>query len=284
MDDFGKAKSVHMIRWPVIRDQITNLCASSYYGGLYQRDEIHSDIVTVSNMVRDWLGNVIDLSPFQFSYPVNGIHNSIEQWLSTETRPIYCFRGEYPYAMSLTDRITVVDDVVEIPNGSVVYMSNPFSSTGMYDNRYYNITAPVILDLAYVGTTASFKIDITPNTEQVFWSGSKCFGLSCFRMGYRFTKKPEPMQEILKTVGYTNWQGVNILKLALESYGPFDTHALVKPHYDSIIMRNSLVASDSYLLGLSKDKKHEIFAREDGVFRVPVGRILDKIVQTLDIR
>ena len=285
MDDFGSHKSVHMIRWPRIRDGLEKLLAADHYGGLFQRDQISEDIKRTAQLTREWLSPVVDLTAFPYCYHVNGTHNSIERWLASETRPIYVLTGEYPYAQSLRPDIHVVSDSDQIPQGAVAYISNPFSSTGNYDPRYHQIRVPVILDLAYVGTTAPHCFAITPNTEQVFWSGSKTFGLGCFRTGYRFTKTRDPMQDILANVGYANWLSVHTLAMALRTYGPFDTHQLVAEIYDKIIRDNDLLSSHSYLLGLGQDvARYGVFAREDGQLRVPVGRVLDLRVQQLDMR
>jgi len=284
VDDFGSLKSVHMIRWPAIKTKIDAVYLSDYYAGLDQRTAIHRDIAETADQLRRWLNPVVDLSGFPHAYHVNGTHNSIERWLAGEKRPIFCFRGEYPYAAALTDRINTVDSVDQIPEHAVVYLSNPFSSTGRYDHRYHQITCPVVLDLAYVGTTDQHSIEITSNTEQVFWSASKCFGLGCFRTGYRFTRAADPMQDILARVGYANWSSVRMLRLALETYGPFDTWQLLREHYQSILSCNDLEPSHSYLLGISHDQQqHGVFAREDGTLRVPVGRVLDSMVQQLQL-
>jgi hypothetical protein len=284
VDDFGSLKSVHMIQWPTIKNKIDTLSLSDHYAGLHQRMDINQDVIDTAAQLRQWLSPIVDLSGFPHAYHVNGTHSSIERWLAGERRVIYCLKGEYPYAAALTDRIITVDSIDQISTDAVVYMSNPFSSSGKYDDRYQLIKNPVILDIAYVGTTDNYRFDITPNTEQVFWSASKCFGLGCFRTGYRFTRVSDPMQDILAKVGYTNWLGVNLLRLALNTYGPFDTWQLLKDHYHNILVRNNMDSSHSYLLGLSCDQRqHAKFAREDGTLRVPVGRVLDRLVQELQL-
>jgi hypothetical protein len=276
MDNFGTSRTVHTVRHPKILNAIKELNLDEYYLSLNERTIIKNKVNQVSQQVRNWLKDIIDLSELAYSYPVSGTHSSIEQWMAGETRPIYCLKGEYPYPANLR-KINIVDTVAEIPSEAVVYMSNPFSSTGKYDDRYYSIKNPIILDIAYVGTTAKKIINLTKNTEQVFWSASKPFGLGNFRVGYKFTRIKDSLQEQLKDTGYFNLASIDILAIAISLYSVTELYEKFYDSYTDICIRNNLKASDSYLLALSNDPVHEYLKREDGNIRVPVGVIIDKI-------
>lgn len=276
MDNFGTSRTVHTVRHPSIISAIAELDVAAYYLSLNERRYIKEQVNQVSDKLRSWLLPIIDLSELPYSYHVNGTHNSIEQWLASETRPVYCLRGEYPYPAHLR-KVNIVDTVGQIPADAVVYMSNPFSSTGNYDDRYYNIKNPVILDIAYVGTTAQHQIRLTKNTEQVFWSGSKPFGLGNFRTGYKFTRNKDVLQEQLKDTGYFNLLSVDILSIALATYSVTELNSKFGGQYSEICNRNKLTPSDSYLLAISSDSMHEHLRREDGNIRIPIGKLLDEL-------
>jgi hypothetical protein len=276
MDNFGTSRTVHTVRHLKILNAMKDLHLNYYYLSLNERKIIKSKVDEVAEQVRSWLKDIIDLSELPYSYPVSGTHSSIEQWIASETRPIYCFKGEYPYLSHLR-KINIIEMVEEIPTEAVVYMSNPFSSTGNYDDRYYSIKNPIILDIAYVGTTAKNTISLTANTEQVFWSASKPFGLGNFRAGYKFTRIKDSLQEQIKDTGYFNLVSIDVLSIAISSYSVTDLYEKFHNSYIDICVRNNLETSDSYLLASSKNPIHEYLKREDGNIRVPVGLILDQI-------
>lgn len=277
MDNFGNSKAIHTVRLPAVQAMLKQLSAEQYYGSLDNRTEIKQSIIDLGNLIKDWLKPVIDCSDFTYVYHSNGTHASIEQWLLKETRPIYCFRGEYTYPLHLRDNITVIDTVDQLPDNAVVYMSMPFSATGKYDDRYVQVPNPVILDLAYVGTTHLHKIEITPNTEQIFWSGSKAFAIGHYRTGVRFTKTPDATQEHINSVGYVNWLGLDVLSKCVDMYSVLDLYNMFEDTYYRICLNNNLQKSDTFLIAHGTEHKYNWLAREDGTLRVPTGLILDKM-------
>lgn len=276
MDNFGTSRTVYTVRHPEISAAIAKLNVADYYLSLDERKYIKERIDQVAIELRNWLSPVVDLTALPYSYHVNGTHNSIEQWMASETRPIYCLKGEYPYPSQLR-QVYIVDTVAHIPNDAVVYMSNPFSSTGNYDTRYYDIKNPIILDIAYVGTTAAYQLVITPNTEQVFWSGSKPFGLGNFRTGYRFARNKDILQEQLKDTGYFNLLGIDILSTSLSPYSVTELHSKFYNQYVDICDRNNLTPSDSYLLASTTSDVCAHLKREDGTIRIPIGKLLAEL-------
>ena len=249
MDDFGTSRTVHTVRFPKISMAIQDIEVSKYYVGLNERKNIRDRINQVADEVRSWLNPIINLQELSYSYHVNGTHNSIEQWMASEIRPIYCFRGEYPYPSHLR-KVNIVDNVNEIPNEAVVYMSNPFST---------------------------HSIRVTKNTEQVFWSASKPFGLGNYRTGYKFTRLKDSLQEQLKDTGYFNVLSVAILSNSLKIYSVTQLYNMLNDEYINICKRNDLIPSDSFLLATSVNKKYEHLKRENGHIRIPVGKILDRL-------
>ena len=78
-----------------------------------------------------------------------------------------------------------------------------------------NIQAPVILDCTYVSSTDIQKIDVPINTEQVFFSFSKGFGLVGQRLGLVYTKEPHPTLQLLKEFENWNYSGVKTIELII---------------------------------------------------------------------
>jgi hypothetical protein len=277
MDNFGNSKAIHTVRLPAVYAALQQMHVDQYYGSLRDRHTIKQSVTDLGNLVKDWLNPIVDCSSFPHVYHSNGTHASIEQWLLKERRSVYCFRGEYTYPLHLRNDITVVDTVLQIPDSAVVYMSMPFSATGKYDDRYYQVKNPVILDLAYVGTTDLHSIRITHNTEQIFWSGSKAFAIGHYRTGVRFTRTPDVTQEHINSVGYVNWLGIDILKTCVAIYSVYDLYRMFDDAYSTICIRNNLQKSDSFLIAHGNEYRYNWLAREDGTLRVPTGLVLDTI-------
>ncbi len=278
MDNFGNSKAIHTVRLPEIREILHNINVDHYYGSLNDRTTIKDMVTSLGDELKKWLMPIIDCTAFPYAYHSNGTHASIEQWLLNERRPIYCFRGEYTYPLHLRPDITIVDRVDQLPNDAVVYMSMPFSATGKYDARYSQVSNPVILDLAYVGTTIAKTISLTENTEQIFWSGSKSFAIGHYRTGIKFTKQPDITQDHIKSVGYVNWLGVELLLRCISTVSVLDLYNRFENQYHIICERNNLQKSDSFLIAHGLDYRYNWLAREDGTLRVPTGLILDRML------
>lgn len=279
MYDFGQSRTVPSVRWRAIGSRLDELeRTKNYYLGMEDRSDIKRKVNEVAVMARTWLNPVVDLSDLPFHYHVNGIHGAIEQWLASETRTVCCLRGEYPYPRHLRKSIVVVDDVSDIPRDAVVYMSNPFSATGRWDDRYLAIDNPMVLDMAYVGTTAPHRMVIRYNVEQAFWSASKTFGLGHFRTGYRFCRSRDDLQEQLKDTGYFNVLSVDVLRTALQTFDVTSRWHTVVDRYQKICVDCGLEPSDTYLIATSTDAKYMHLAREDGTLRIPIGKVLEDMI------
>ena len=274
-ETFGKSRTIHTVRWLEVDNLLRALEPQEYYASLHERKIIKWRIDSVADEIRKWLLPVIDLTEFVFAYHTNGTHSAIEQWLASESRPICCLSGEYPYPRHFRRDILVVNTVSEIPPNHIVFISNPFSSSGKYDSRYQMITNPVILDCAYVGTTATARINLTPNTEQVFWSGSKPFGIGHFRTGFRFCRKPDLLQEQLKDTGYFNWFGIELLDRCVKLWSVDTAYNNLAEAYIKLCETYELMPSDTYLIASSLNDEYNHLAREDGIIRIPTGLMLD---------
>lgn len=280
MYDFGASRTIPSVRWRAVLSNLDKLeNYSHYYRGLDDRSEIKKKVDDTADLTRAWLRPIVNLDDLPFHYHVNGIHGAIDQWLAAETRLVCCLSGEYPYPRHLRKSVLVVDRVEDIPFGAVVYMSNPFSATGKWDPRYDAIWHNrIVLDLAYVGTTAKYNLVLKENVEQVFWSPSKTFGLGHFRTGYRFCRTRDDLAEQIKDTGYFNVLSVDVLRMALQTFDVTSRWNHVSWRYCKICVDCDLEPSDTYLIATSKDAKYLHLAREDGTLRIPIGKVLEDMI------
>lgn len=280
MYDFGNSRTIPSLKWKKINQKLNELNVSDYCFTVDDRKIIKDKFNKTANDLRDWLNPIVNLSSLPHHYYTNGIHGAIEQWLASESRQIYCLRGEYPYPMHLRKecsekrKVVIVDNVKDIPEHAVVYMSNPFSSTGRWDERYEEIENPIALDIAFVGTTGPYNFKIRNNVEQVFWSVSKPFGLGHFRAGIRFSRFDEDLHNQITDLGYLNVLGSDIINLAINQYGVVECWDKLKSMYDNICSKNNFLKSDSYLVATTNNDHYSHLKREDGTIRLPIAKIL----------
>lgn len=149
------------------------------------------------------------LDRFPYQYFVNGSSEGIfhllqEAIFHNSGKPIYVFKGEYEgyreYGKNMGKTVTEIDfhaDIKKLPLGRW-FISNPSAIDGNLiknkDIRYLcNLGHEVILDLAYLGTTRRYQIDLThKNIIAVLASMSKPFGLFYYRLGIVFSRQPLP--------------------------------------------------------------------------------------------
>ena len=206
--------------------QLLNNQAASY--GYYARGsgQATHELSWVENEHRQWVSEIIDLSDFPHCYFTQGTTDAIHHWRMTETRPWQKFEGEYQYMDMIGPEGTVCCDVpgqymkdgrsaisAVIDKDKPLYISIPSAADGNFFNPQERgpIEAPVILDCTYIGATDIQKIDVPKNTEQVFFSFSKGFGMVGQRLGLVYTKEPHPSLERLKSVECWSYNGVQLI-------------------------------------------------------------------------
>lgn len=279
MDNFGNSRTVHTIIWDEIKQLTKNLQIENYIDYINNKENYKKNFNECVASVKKWLKPVVDLSEFDHVYHTNGTHAGLDNWLARETRPVYCLEGEYTYITAKNSKVNVVTNIQDIPTDAVVYLSNPFSANGCFDVRYYEIVNPIVLDISYVGTTKPYNLVITPNTESVYWSLSKPFGLGAMRSGLEFHRHSRFVQRNLYDTSYFNPLGVELIQQCIGKFGVTEKYSLYQHHYSSICKRNSLVPSDSLLLATSQLDEHNHFKRENGVNRLPVAKILEEYIK-----
>lgn len=226
---------------------------------------------TCSEQIREYLEPLIDLTDLRFSYPTNGIHESID-WMCNRLHQYQVFEGEYRYPTFMKRPVHVAKTVSDLKPGISLYMSNPFSATGNFDRRYDEVGSknicPIYLDLAFGGTTGPYKLNLYPNVQQVFWSCSKPYGLGLLRAGVRFSRREEALQRELMGVGYFNHAIIDVFEEVASQSHVFAKKEMYEDQQKLICDHLNLTPSDSFLLGLSQDSSWDRFKRENGMNRI----------------
>ena len=248
--------------------QLLNNQAASY--GYYARGsgQATHELNWVENEHRQWVSEIIDLSDFPHCYFTNGTTDAIHHWRMTETRPWQKFEGEYQYMDMIGSEGKVCCDVpgqymkdgrsaipAVIDKDKPLYISIPSAADGNFFNPQKRgpIEAPVILDCTYIGATDIQRIDVPKNTEQVFFSFSKGFGMVGQRLGLVYTKEPHPSLERLKSVECWNYNGVQLISQII---GVIPVDGMWKKYREKqleVCKEYDLTPSDCYFLATTKD-------------------------------
>ena len=250
-----------------VRELLNNQVASYGYYARGNGQATH-ELDMLEQDHRKWVSEIIDLSDFPYCYFTQGTTDAIHHWRMTETRPWQKFEGEYQYMDMIGPEGKVCCDVpgqymkdgrsaisAVIDKDKPLYISILSAADGNFFNPQERgpIEAPVILDCTYIGATDIQKIDVPKNTEQVFFSFSKGFGMVGQRLGLVYTKEPHPSLERLKSVECWNYNGVQLISQIINVI-PVD--GMWKKYRDrqlEVCEQYDLKPSDCYFLATSKD-------------------------------
>ena len=219
---------------------------------------------------REWVKDIIDLSTFKFCYFTYGATDAIHHWQLTEKRPWQKLEGEYEYAETIGTKPTVCCDVPgQYMNeqgrsalGRIVDPNKPMflSIPSAADGNYFNVElkrqleCPVILDCTYVSSTDKQRINVPKNTEQVFFSFSKGFGLVGERLGLVYTKEPHASLHLLKEFENWNYTGVGTMQLIMKNFAVDEMWNRHRDKQVQICKDYDLSASDCFYIATSRDK------------------------------
>jgi len=248
----------------VLKEQ--NLAETYYKRGSGKATE---DLNRVENQHRNWVKDIVDLKDFPYCYFVNGTTDAIHHWLLTEKRPWQRLEGEYEYAEFIGSKATVCCDVPgqfmteegrsgvgRIVDDTIpMYISVPSAADGNYFNveAKRELNCPVILDCTYVGSTNKQKINVTKNTEQVFFSFSKGFGLVGQRLGLVYTKTPHASLYLLKEFENWNYAGVKTIELIMNNFPVDEMWNRYRPKQLKICDALDLKPSDCFYMATTRD-------------------------------
>ena len=227
------------------------------------------DLDSVEATHRKWVGEIIDLSEFPYCYFVNGTTDAIHHWKIIEQREWQklCY-GEYEYPDAIgpwgdvccdvpgqymsEDGRSAIPSIID-PN-KPVFISIPSSADGNFFNlKEQKIVAPVILDCTYIGSTNIQKIDIPKNTEQVFFSFSKGFGVIGQRLGLVYTKEEHPTLARLKRLENWNYNGVRTINLLMHNFTVDEMWERNREKQIKICNEYGFKPSDCFFLATTRD-------------------------------
>tara|TARA_B100001113_G_C21034554_1_gene589507 strand:- start:185 stop:1063 length:879 start_codon:yes stop_codon:yes gene_type:complete len=273
--DFGESKAVHSPIDKDIRWRLTH--GLNYYVEKTNQSEVEISQrrskrwLVCKDQIKNYLDPLIDLSDFKYAYPTNGIHESID-WFVARVKQYQVFNGEYRYPTLLKKPVNIANTIADLIPHVPLYMSNPFSATGNFDERYDEVgqrqQCPIYLDLAFAGTTGEHKIKIHDNVEQIFWSCSKPYGLNLLRAGVRFSRKEEILQREIQGAGYFNHAIIDVFKQVTLNSSVFAKKEQYADLQKQVCDKFNLTPSDSYLVATTQDQEWDRFKRENGVNRV----------------
>tara|TARA_B110000444_G_scaffold119462_1_gene112306 strand:- start:539 stop:1366 length:828 start_codon:yes stop_codon:yes gene_type:complete len=234
--------------WHLLKEQ---RISDTYYAR--GNGDATQDLEWVEATHRNWVHDIIDLSEFNYCYVTNGTTDAIHQWLLTEDREYQYISGEYEYPQMIKKGTETT--LRGYNENKVLYLSNPFAGDGNFKN--VDVNCPVILDCTYISSTNIQKIHVPKNTEQVFFSFSKGFGMIGNRLGLVYTKKPHKTLHTLK--GFENWNyaSVKTMELIMSNYKVNDMFIEYRDKQLELCGEYSLIPSDCFFLAVSGDSYYK---------------------------
>lgn len=197
--------------------------------------------------ITEWIRPVCNLDEFPYLYFTNGITEAMNYWMWSEERKIKMAKDDYQW-------------VNGGEQGEVQYVSNPAS----YDGNYVDIPdhMPVVLDLAYVGSSSPRRIEIPESVEKVFFSLSKTFGLRNYRIGYCWSRYPIARLELLqKSAKYYNYHSASLGEKIINRFNTEYVFSKLRSYQLSICDDLNLTPSDTVWLATSNDQDYNKFYR-----------------------
>jgi hypothetical protein len=231
----ASSNAVRTIILPEVRDLLSY---SSYDFG---------QVTEYKTSIKDWLSPIIDLSEFHV-YPMNGITEGLNWWMSQEKRAILKAPGDYQW----------VDESPGI--GQVQYLSYPSSIDGNYPVIPEHI--PLALDLAYLGSSEPLPLSCIANVDFAFFSLSKTFGLRNIRTGWLFSKSPQKkLEQLIYNAKYYNGFAHSVAELVIQNFSITYVHEKLKDQQMSVCSELQLTPSDVVWLATSRNPQYNKFRR-----------------------
>ena len=253
---------------PKVNNLLKTVSVTNFYRG---SNQAKTQLNNLEQKYRQWIKEVVDLTDFPYFYFVNGVTDALNQWIATEHRSWQFLEGDYQYPQMISNTGVCVS---EVQADRVLYISNPACATGnLIELEDYNV--PVILDCAYIGSVPKQKMHIPSNTEQVWFSFSKGWGLVGQRMAVVFSKQPHKSLEPMKRVEAWNHTGVEIAHAIIDN---FDIDTICNEYkilQDSICKELNLEPADCFFIANSTDEIYEVRRRTGNIARLDLSYIMN---------
>jgi len=208
--------------------------------------------VSYNTMIKEWLYPIINLQNF-YVYPINGITEGLNYWMGNEPKGIFKDKGDYQW--------------VDCTGNEIKYVTCPSTIHGNFIDIPTDV--PVVLDIAYVGSTKIQEINIKNNVEKVFFSLSKSFGLRTIRTGWYFTRTPDiKLHKLHYKNKYYNYFAHQCAEEIIKNF-PIDyVYNKLNAQQKSVCNNLNINQSDSVWLGYSYDDNYTKFRRNNEIARL----------------
>lgn len=221
-------------------DEVKKICDEFFLENHYEVAKPQSNII-------EWLKPIVDLSQFKHFYPANGVTEGLNYWMMQEQRKIQTKSGEYAWV-----------EGHEI--GDMYYISCPSSADGNFCE--IPTDKPVVLDLAYIGSTAIKNLHIPDNVEKVFFSLSKSLGLRNYRIGYYWSRHADPMLEkLIYSAKYYNYHSFALGEKIIDQIPINFVYDKLSPIQHDLCKELAFTPSDSLWLATTTDEAYNKFKR-----------------------
>ena len=121
---------------------------------------------------------------------------------------------------------------------------------------------PTAVDLAYVGSTKVKRIELPKNTEYVFYSLSKPFGVRNVRTGWIFTRQPdERLDALTHSAKYYNYYANSVAEKIISHFDIDYVYNKLSKKQKDVCNEYNFVPSDSVWLATTDSPAYDKFKR-----------------------
>lgn len=198
---------------------------------------------------------------------------------------VYTFMGEYPFHSQVG--VKCVKKLSEVPRGSGLILSYPFSATGNKIADFEKIMeyclendVEVMLDCALLAISSLKEINLKeyPCIKSVAFSLSKSFSSGRFRSGVLYAVTKDYVHQTIKELNEWSYIGHLCMNIHLKLMTNFSRDYLWSKYREKqlgICKNLNLVPSDTLLFGLSDNDEYKEFSRRGITNRVCITSILE---------
>jgi histidinol-phosphate/aromatic aminotransferase/cobyric acid decarboxylase-like protein len=215
--------------------------------------------ITLRNKIKQY----VDLGQLTHTYITNGITESLNSWINN-INTIGVLPNEYTYyeRIANTRKIKLIDPRKDLDKCDKVVISCPFSYDGNTTIQQELIYAcaekdiPILLDMAYLGVTNTFTLDISRNKRvQIAYTMSKHFALPFDRLGIVWSSHEDSELSILNQVGYVNITAIQRAQLLVDNFDLNYIYNKYKQQSDNVIKELGLKTTECVLFGHKDNEK-----------------------------
>ena len=153
------------------------------------------------------------------------------------------------------------------------YVSMPSAIDG--NLHTINDDRPIVLDLAYVGSTPYIQIS-NRSVEKAFYSLSKPFGIRNIRTGWYFSKTAdERLDSLIHNAKYFNYYACDVAEAVINQFKIGHVYNRLHTQQSSICDLFGLTPSDSVWLATSTDDEYTKFRRQGNIARICLAGLYD---------